>query len=96
MKKISLIFLTLFFSLSQQANVKITYNNTDKTDVKLKVMIDGEVKEIVFKAGKSGKITIKGKEESCTVYTSCEETTLKDGEDIDIINGCIKKNRKSR
>jgi hypothetical protein len=76
--------------------LKISYNNTDKTDMILKVMIDGEVKEYTIKAGKSGKLTIKGKEETCTAYTSCEETTLKDEDEIEIINGCIKKVRKAK
>lgn len=86
-----ILILLLSFASQLSANVTIKYKNLDKTEVKLKVMIDGEVKEVVFKAGKKGSITIKGKETSCLFYTSCEERMLKDGDEIEIVNACIKK-----
>jgi len=88
-KIICLLFLIASSHLF--SNITIKYKNLDKTEVKLKVMIDGEVKEVIFKAGKKGSVTIKGKETQCLFYTSCEERMLKDGDEIEIVNGCIRK-----
>ncbi|MBK9282872.1 MAG: hypothetical protein IPM51_00980 [Sphingobacteriaceae bacterium] len=90
MKKLYFTLLILS-TLIAQAKVTIYYKNLDAVDVKLKVSIDGEIKEVVFKAGKKGKIVIKGKENSCLFYTSCEERKLNDGDEIEIVNACIKK-----
>ena len=89
MKKLFL-FSLLFISYCSFSSVTIYYKNADKKEVKLKIMIDGEVKEVIFKA-KGGKLFIKGKAENCMFYTSCEERTLKDGDEIEIVGGCIKK-----
>lgn len=86
-------FLIIFFVLAgtAKASVTIRYKNLDNKEVKLKVMIDGEVQEVLFKAGKKGKVVIKGKASTCLFYTSCEERMLKDEDEIEIVNGCIKK-----
>ena len=85
------LIAVLFFCLQTNfASVTIYYKNLDKKEVKLKVMIDDVVKEVTFKA-KGGKLFIKGKAISCVFYTSCEERTLKDGDEIQLVNSCIKK-----
>ena len=87
-----LVFIILFCLTGiLYPSVTIYYSNLDAKEVKLKVSIDGEIKEVIFKAVKKGKIKIKGKETSCLFYTSCEERKLNDGDEIEIVNACIKK-----
>ena len=92
MKKIILTTITLLvISIQTFASVKIQYSSKDQNAVTLKVKIDGDIKEVTFKAGKSGSITIKGIATECIIVTSCGEVPIKSGAEIEIINGCIKK-----
>ena len=92
MKKIILTSITLLvISIQTFASVKIQYSNKDKNDVILKVKIDDVIKEVTFKAGKSGSLTIKGLATECIIVSSCGEVPIKSGAEIEIINGCIKK-----
>jgi hypothetical protein len=92
MKKILFTSLMLVaFSVASFAAVTIHYYNKDSKSHTFKVKIDGSYKEITFDASKTSDVTIQGGARECIIYTSCGEVTIKAGDKIEIVNGCIKK-----
>jgi len=79
------------FAVSSFAAVTIHYYNKDSKAHTFKVKIDGSIKEVTFKSGTSGDVTIQGGASEAIIITSCGEVTVKAGDKIEIINGCIKK-----
>lgn len=89
-------FLTVailtFAVFSAFSAVTIRYYNKDSKSHTFKVKIDGSTKEVTFDSSKTSNVTIQGGAKEVIIITSCGEIKVKDGDHIEIKDGCIKIN----
>ncbi|MGD1839404.1 MAG: hypothetical protein ACFB0B_00680 [Thermonemataceae bacterium] len=95
MKKtfVFLACLTMMLTAANHPNsVYLRYYNKDSQDHTFKVRIAGSNKEVTFKKSITSSVTIQGGASEAVIYTSCDEVTVKDKDNITIKDGCIKIN----
>ncbi len=91
MKKILLTIAALFLVITfVSANVTIRYYNKDSKTHEMKVKIAGSSKTVEFGSSRTATVTIQGGSSECVIETSCGTITVKDGDTIEIVDGCIK------
>lgn len=91
MKKLILAIIAVFFvTVFVSANVTIRYYNKDSKTHKMKVKISGSTKTVEFGGSRTTSLTIQGGSDECIIYTSCGEVKVKNGQSIEIKDGCIK------
>ncbi|HVD97380.1 MAG TPA: hypothetical protein VNB90_04185 [Cytophagaceae bacterium] len=94
--KRKVIFATCAFALFVVCFVHATinsltvryYNKDSKTYV-FDAKIAGSSTKVEFGGSRTASVTIQGGSNSAVIKTSCGEVTLKDGDNIEIQNGCI-------
>lgn len=91
MKKtiLSLIFISLFSIASLKAAVTIRYYNKDSETHKMEVKMSGSTKSVEFGSSRTSSVTIQGSSTTCTIITDCGSIEVKDGDSIEIKDGCI-------
>ncbi len=91
MKKIIIsTILCLFVTFQSLAYVTINYYNKDSKKYTWKVTMDGNTKEIIFDGSKTAAVTVQGSGKVCIIETECGKVEIKDGDKIEIKDGCIK------
>jgi len=71
------------------AAVTIRYYNKDSKTHTMNVKIAGSSKTVEFGSSRTASVTIQGGATSCEIETSCGKVTVKDGDTIEIKDGCI-------
>ncbi len=91
MKKFLLTVVAFFLVVTFiNAGVNIRYHNKDSKTHEMKVTIAGSTKTVEFGSSRTASVTIQGGSSECVIETSCGKVTVKDGAQIEIVNGCIK------
>lgn len=90
--KLLTLGLTLVLCQSIQAAITIRYQNKDSKDLVIKFTLDGSSKEVTFDGSKTSSVTIQGSATKCYLETKCGKVEIKDGDNIEIKDGCIKIN----
>ncbi len=89
MKKIfMLIVVSIFLASTAQAAVTLRYHNSDSSNRTFAVKSCGSAKKITFDGSKTASATIQGCS-SATIYTSCGNIEVKDGDKVEIKDGCV-------
>jgi len=84
---ISLMFL--FTSSALFAGVTLRYYNKDSGSKTFNARICGSSTSVTFGGGRTASVTIQGCSKA-TISTNCGNVDVKDGDSIEIVNGCIK------
>ena len=88
------LFLTisaiLLIVTMMDAAVTIRYYNKDSKTHTMTVKIAGSSKTVEFGSSRTASVTIQGGSSECVIETSCGSVTVKDGQTIEIVDGCIK------
>jgi hypothetical protein len=71
------------------AGVTLRYYNKDSSSRTFNVKICGSSKKVTFQGSRTSSTTIQGCS-SATIYTSCGSIDVRNGDKIEIKNGCIK------
>ncbi len=82
---VALVFISSFL----HASVTIRYYNKDSQSHNMDVKISGSSKTVEFGSSRTTSVTIQGGSDVCVISTSCGDITVKDGDSIEIKNGCI-------
>lgn len=91
MKKFIAFSLALVMVIGTvSAAVTLRYYNKDSQSYTFKVKMDGSVKTVVFDASKTSSVTIQGGSEEAIISCACGDVKVKSGDNIEIVNGCIK------
>ncbi len=91
MKKFLLTVVAFFMVVTFiNAGVTIRYYNKDSKTHEMKVTIAGSTKTVEFGSSRTASVTIQGGSSECVIETSCGKVTVKDGAQIEIVDGCIK------
>ncbi len=72
--------------------VTIRYYNKDSQSHTMKVSMDGNSKEVQFDASKTSSTTVQGSGTKCVIESKCGKVEVKDGQNIEIKDGCVKVN----
>lgn len=88
-KFISLFAGMLLFVFAAGAAVTLRYYNKDSKTHKFKVKISGSMKEVEFGSSRTASVTIQGGDTEAIIYCDCGEVKVKQGDNIEIKNGCI-------
>lgn len=92
-KKLFTLAVALLFIVSfVQAGVTLRYYNKDSKTHTMEVKISGSSKTVEFGSSRTASVTIQGGSSECVIETSCGKVTVKDGDNIEIKDGCIKVN----
>lgn len=93
MKKLASLILTGLFMLTLVATVDaavtIRYYNKDSKTHKMTVKISGSSKTVEFGSSRTASVTIQGSGTEAEIETSCGKIKVKDGDNIEIKDGCI-------
>lgn len=90
MKKLFLTISVIFlFASITEAAVSIRYSNSDSKTYTMDVSIGGSTTTVEFGGSRTASVTIQGGSETCIIETTCGKVTVKDGDTIEIKNGCI-------
>jgi hypothetical protein len=90
-KRLFLTISTIFLvATMMEAAVTIRYYNKDSKSYTMKVKIAGSSKTVEFGSSRTASVTIQGGSSECVIETSCGSVTVKDGQTIEIVDGCIK------
>jgi uncharacterized protein YxeA len=92
MKKAAILIITLLFIATTHmfGAITIRYSNKDSKNLVIKFTLDGSSKEVTFDAGKTSSVTIQSTSKKCYLVTKCGKVEIKDGDTIEIKDGCIK------
>jgi hypothetical protein len=91
MKRFLLTISAIFLVVAMMsASVTIRYYNKDSKTHTMKVKIAGSTKTVEFGSSRTASVTIQGGSSECVIETSCGKVTVKDGQSIEIVDGCIK------
>jgi hypothetical protein len=92
MKKATILVATILFIATTHifGAITIRYSNKDSKSLVIKFTLDGNSKEVTFAAHKTSSVTIQSSSSKCYLETKCGEIELKDGDTIEIKDGCIK------
>jgi len=71
------------------AGVSLRYYNKDSSNRTFKVKICGSSKTVTFGSSRTASTTIQGCS-NATIYSSCGAVNVKDGDRVEISNGCVK------
>ncbi len=83
------VVVTMLFVAGLEAAVTIRYANKDSKDHSMQVTIAGSTETVEFGSSKTASVTVQGGATECVIETSCGKVTVKDGDEIEIKDGCI-------
>jgi len=93
MKKLLRVFAVVaalvFFVSTVNAAVTLRYYNKDSKSHTMTVKMSGSTKEVTFESSRTASVTIQGSATSCKIETSNGTVEVKDGDSIEIKDGCI-------
>jgi hypothetical protein len=70
-------------------SVYLRYYNKDSKTYVYDVKISGTTTSVEFGSSRTASVTIQGGGSSAVIKTNCGDVTVKDGDNIEISNGCI-------
>jgi hypothetical protein len=88
--KIFLMSILLLAATNMFGAITIRYYNKDAKELIIKFTLDGNKKEVKFDASKTSSVTIQSSSTKCYLETTCGRLEIKDGDKIEIKDGCIK------
>jgi Na+-transporting NADH:ubiquinone oxidoreductase subunit NqrF len=92
-KSVLLVTIAMFLTIADVlAAVTIRYYNKDSKVHTMKVYMNGQTKEVKFSGSTTSSVTIQGSGTKCIIETPCGKVEVKDGDKVEIKNGCIKIN----
>jgi len=93
MRNLLKVFMTaivlICFISTVDAAVTLRYYNKDSKKHTMDVKISGSSKEVTFESSRTASVTIQGSATSAKIETSCGTIEVKDGDSIEIKDGCI-------
>ncbi|MFL5730789.1 MAG: hypothetical protein ACJ75J_14975 [Cytophagaceae bacterium] len=94
MKKKLMIFSGIFMlmagiSFAAINSVYLRYYNKDSKTYVYDVKIGGSTSKVEFGSSRTASVTIQGGGSSAVIKTNCGDVTVKDGDNIEIKDGCI-------
>lgn len=81
--------VAMLFVAGLEAAVTIRYYNKDSSNHEMSVTMSGSSKSVEFGSSRTASVTIQGSSTECVIKTSCGNVTVKDGDSIEIKDGCI-------
>ena len=91
-KKFAILLTALIMlAVTAEAGVTLRYYNKDSSDRTFSVKTCGNNTKVTFQSSRTSSVTIQGCS-SATIYTSCGSIEVRDGDKVEIKNGCIRKN----
>lgn len=88
-KLLSLGVALLVFAATAGAAVTLRYYNKDSKTHTFRVKISGSYTTVEFGSSRTASVTIQGGDETAIIYTNCGEVKVKQGDNIEIKDGCI-------
>jgi len=93
MRNLLKVFMTaivlICFISTVDAAVTLRYYNKDSKSHTMTVKMSGSTKEVTFESSRTASVTIQGSATSCKIETSNGTVEVKDGDSIEIKDGCI-------
>lgn len=89
---LSILSIAILSGITYSAinSVYLRYYNKDSETHTFEVKIAGSTSKVEFGSSRTASVTIQGGSSSAVIKCKCGDVTVKDGDEIEIKDGCVK------